>query len=102
MSRNLLTLIKILNLKIDESWQSSTSENCNSYRLLQSLIFIGPAQSLLYKPKCTTCIWVLENTLHLNLQGKYGVVLDEINKSSPKELQPIRTLAEYLQNPARR
>ncbi|XP_028406987.1 coatomer subunit epsilon-like [Dendronephthya gigantea] len=35
-------------------------------------------------------------------QGKYGVVLDEINKSSPKELQPIRTMAEYLQNPSRR
>ncbi|XP_046854131.1 coatomer subunit epsilon-like [Xenia sp. Carnegie-2017] len=35
-------------------------------------------------------------------QGKYGVVLDEISRSSPKELQPIRTLAEYLQNSSRR
>ena len=35
-------------------------------------------------------------------QGKYGLVLDEIKPSFPPEVQSVRVLAEYLQNPGKR
>ena len=35
-------------------------------------------------------------------QRQYAVVLDEVNNASPTELQAVRLLAEYLQNPAKR
>lgn len=35
-------------------------------------------------------------------QRKFRVVLDEINNSSPSELQPLKTLADYFANPHRR
>eukprot|EP00112_Aurelia_sp_Birch-Aquarium-sp1_P006585 Seg1723.6 transcript_id=Seg1723.6/GoldUCD/mRNA.D3Y31 product="Coatomer subunit epsilon" protein_id=Seg1723.6/GoldUCD/D3Y31 len=35
-------------------------------------------------------------------QGKYGVVLDEVKGSSPGEVQAIRILADYLQNPSKK
>jgi len=35
-------------------------------------------------------------------QRKFRVVLDEINNSSPPELQPLKTLADYFANPHRR
>lgn len=35
-------------------------------------------------------------------QGKYGLVLDEIKPSSPPEVQSVRVLADYLQNPSKR
>ncbi|KAL0133736.1 hypothetical protein PUN28_001004 [Cardiocondyla obscurior] len=35
-------------------------------------------------------------------QRKFRVVLDEINSSSPVDLQPLRTLADYFANPHRR
>ncbi|XP_031551896.1 coatomer subunit epsilon-like [Actinia tenebrosa] len=35
-------------------------------------------------------------------QGKYGVVLDEISQLSPPEVQPVRILADYLQNHKKR
>ncbi|KZC14445.1 PREDICTED: coatomer subunit epsilon [Dufourea novaeangliae] len=35
-------------------------------------------------------------------QRKFRVVLDEINSSSPVELQPLKTLADYFANPSRR
>ena len=39
---------------------------------------------------------------NLPLQGKYGVVLDEVKGSSPGEVQAIRILADYLQNPSKK
>lgn len=35
-------------------------------------------------------------------QKKYRVVLDEIRASSPAQLRPLKTLAEYFSNPAKR
>lgn len=35
-------------------------------------------------------------------QGKYGLVLNEITVSSPPELQGVRVLADYLQNPTKK
>lgn len=35
-------------------------------------------------------------------QRKFRVVLDEINNSSPPDLQPLKMLADYFANPARR
>ena len=35
-------------------------------------------------------------------QGKYGLVLDEIKSSFPQEVQSVRILADYLQNPSKR
>lgn len=35
-------------------------------------------------------------------QRKFRVVLDEINNSSPNELQPLKTLADYFANPQHR
>jgi len=35
-------------------------------------------------------------------QGKYGVVLDEVRSSAPKEVQAVRILADYLQNPSKK
>ncbi|XP_031835532.2 coatomer subunit epsilon [Nomia melanderi] len=35
-------------------------------------------------------------------QRNFRVVLDEINSSSPAELQPLKTLADYFANPSRR
>jgi len=35
-------------------------------------------------------------------QGKYGLVLDEIKQSSAPEVQSVRVLADYLQNPQKR
>lgn len=35
-------------------------------------------------------------------QRKFRVVLDEINSSSPPELQPFKMLADYFANPSRR
>lgn len=35
-------------------------------------------------------------------QRKFRVVLDEINNSSPPDLQPLKTLADYFANPHRR
>lgn len=35
-------------------------------------------------------------------QKKYRVVLDEINGSSPLQLRPLKTLAEYFSNPGKR
>ena len=35
-------------------------------------------------------------------QGKYGLVLDEIKPSSAPEVQSVRVLADYLQNPQKR
>ena len=36
------------------------------------------------------------------MQGKYGVVLDEVKHSSPGEVQAIRVLADYLQSPSKK
>lgn len=38
----------------------------------------------------------------LTAQGKYGLVLDEIKSSSPAEVQSVRILADFLQNPSKR
>jgi len=38
----------------------------------------------------------------LTAQGKYGLVLDEIKSSSPAEIQSVRVLADFLQNPSKR
>jgi len=38
----------------------------------------------------------------LTAQGKYGLVLDEIKSSSPTEVQAVRILADFLQNPSKR
>ncbi|KAJ7388094.1 hypothetical protein OS493_039870 [Desmophyllum pertusum] len=35
-------------------------------------------------------------------QGKHRVVLDEVSSSSPSEVQPVRMLADYQQNPSKR
>jgi len=35
-------------------------------------------------------------------QGKYGLVLDEIKASSPQEVQSVRLLADFLQNPGKK
>lgn len=35
-------------------------------------------------------------------QGKHRVVLDEVSSSSPSEVQPVRMLADYHQNPSKR
>ncbi|XP_075211441.1 coatomer subunit epsilon [Lycorma delicatula] len=35
-------------------------------------------------------------------QKKYRIVLDEINSSSPAELQPLRVLADFMANPSNR
>ena len=35
-------------------------------------------------------------------QGKHRVVLDEVSSSSPPEVQPVRMLADYHQNPGKR
>jgi len=35
-------------------------------------------------------------------QGKYGLVLSEVTASSPPELQGVRLLADYLQNPGKK
>ena len=35
-------------------------------------------------------------------QGEYGLVLDEIKVSSPPEIQSVRVIADYLQNPSKR
>jgi len=36
------------------------------------------------------------------IQGKHRVVLDEVSSSSPPEVQPVRMLADYHQNPSKR
>jgi len=42
-------------------------------------------------------------TLYLSfIQGKHRVVLDEVSSSSPPEVQPVRMLADYHQNPSKR
>ena len=35
-------------------------------------------------------------------QRQYAVVLQEVNNSSPAEIQAVRLLAEFLQSPAKR
>ncbi|EDO34302.1 predicted protein [Nematostella vectensis] len=76
---------------------------------VKNAFFIGNYQGCIneaQKFQATTRELAVEKDIYMYrayvAQGKYSVVMDEISGMSPPEVQPVRVLADYLQNPSRR
>ncbi|KAK3710406.1 hypothetical protein QZH41_012330, partial [Actinostola sp. cb2023] len=76
---------------------------------IKNHFFIGNYQACIneaQKKQPSTRELIIEKDIYMyrayTAQGKYGVVLDEITQLSPLEVQPVRILADYLQNPKKR
>ncbi|KXJ27254.1 Coatomer subunit epsilon [Exaiptasia diaphana] len=76
---------------------------------IKNHFFIGNYQACIneaQKKQPSTRELIIEKDIYMyrayTAQGKYGVVLDEISQLSPPEVQPVRILADYLQNTKKR
>ncbi|XP_065836668.1 coatomer subunit epsilon-like [Oscarella lobularis] len=82
---------------VDELFEVKTAFHTGNYQKC-----IKDAQSL----SVSRADLVVEKDIYMYraylAQKKYGVILDEVNASSPSELQAVRILADYMQNKTKR